>query len=94
MIAMVATLKIKEGHEADFEAAAKQLAAAVQANEPGNHLYQLCKGSEPQTYYFVERYESEEALAAHGASAHMKEHGGAMAPHMAGRPEILKLEEV
>ena len=91
---MLATLKIQEGHEADFEAAAQKLAAAVKANEPGNHLYQLCKGKEPQTYYFLERYENEEALAAHGASAHMKEHGGAMAPHMAGRPEILKLEEL
>ena len=94
MIAMLATLKVKEGHEADFEAAAGKLADAVRANEPGNHLYQLCKGDAPQTYYFIERYENEEALAAHGGSAHMKEHGGAMGPHMAGRPEILKLEEV
>jgi len=94
MIAMVATLKIKEGHEADFEAAAKKLVAAVAANEPGNHLYQLCKSPEPQTYVFIERYEDEEALAAHGGSAHMKEHGGAMAPHMAGPPSILKLEEL
>ena len=43
MIAMLATLKVKEGHEADFEAAAKKLAEAVRANEPGNQLYQLCK---------------------------------------------------
>jgi quinol monooxygenase YgiN len=94
MIAMVATLKVKEGHEAEFEAAAKKLCEAVRANEPGNHLYQLCKGDAPQTYYFIERYEDEAALAAHGASAHMKEHGGAMAPHMAGRPEILRLVEL
>ena len=67
------------------------LVEAVRKNEPGNHLYVLCKGSEPQTYYFLERYENEEALAAHGGSAHMKEHGGAMGPHMAGRPEILRL---
>ena len=94
MIAMLATLKVKEGHEADFEAAALKLAAAVKANEPGCHLYQLCKGEEAGTYYFMERYESAEALAAHGASPHMKEHGGAMAPHMAGRPEILRLTEL
>jgi quinol monooxygenase YgiN len=94
MIAMVAKLQVKEGHEADFEAAAKKLADAVRANEPGNHLYQLCRSDEPGTYYFLERYESEDALAAHGRSAHMKEHGGAMAPHMAGRPEIVRLKEI
>ena len=27
-------------------------------------------------------------------AAHMKEHGGAMGPHMAGRPEILRLTEL
>lgn len=94
MIAMLATAKVKEGHEADFEAAALKLAEAVRANEPGNHLYQLCKGDAPQTYYFLERYENEEALAAHGGAVHMKEFGAVMGQHMAGRPEILMLEEL
>ena len=94
MIAMVATIQIKEGHEAEFEAAATKLAEAVRANEPGNHLYLLCRTSEPQTYKFIERYEDAAALAAHGGSDHMKELGGAMAPHMAGRPTIEQFEEV
>jgi quinol monooxygenase YgiN len=55
MIAMLATLKVKEGHEADFEAAAKKLAEAVLTNEPGCKHYQLCRGDAPQTYYFMER---------------------------------------
>jgi quinol monooxygenase YgiN len=94
MIAMLATLEVKEGHEADFEAAAKKLAEAVRANEPGCKLYQLCRGDAPQTYYFMERYESDEALAAHGGSDHMRKLGAAMGPHMAGRPKILKLTEL
>ncbi len=94
MIAMVATIKIQEGHEEAFEAAANKLAEAVRANEPGNHLYILCRTGEPQTYAFLERYEDEAALAAHGSSAHMKELGAGLAPHMAGRPEIQKFEEV
>jgi len=38
MLAVVATLKVKAGQEADFEAVAKQLVAQVNANEPGCKL--------------------------------------------------------
>lgn len=94
MLTTIATLKIKEGHEAEFETVAKELAAAVNANEPGCHLYTLNKGDEPLTYVFVERYEDEAAVEAHRASDHFKTLGAAMGPHMAGRPDILRLKEV
>ena len=70
MIAIVATLKTKPGQGADFEAVARELAAKVNAEEPGCKLYQLCKASEPDTYVFMERYVDQAAQGATLADAH------------------------
>ena len=43
MIGVVATLKIKEGSGADFEAVASQLVEKVNANEDGVVYYDLYK---------------------------------------------------
>ena len=43
MIGIVATLNIKEGSGADFEAVAKQLVEKVNANEDGVVYYDLYK---------------------------------------------------
>jgi quinol monooxygenase YgiN len=94
MLATIATLKVKEGQEAEFEAAAKALVEAVNANEPGCLLYTLNKGDEPLTYVFIERYENEAAVEAHRNSDHFKTLGRAMGPFMDGRPDILRLKEV
>ena len=59
--ATVATIKVKPGQEAQFEAVTLKLAAAVNANEPGCLLYTLNKGEEASTYVFMERYKDEEA---------------------------------
>ena len=42
-IGVVATIKIQAGKNAEFEAVAKEMMAAVRANEPGNKLYSFCK---------------------------------------------------
>ena len=94
MIGIIATIKIKEGCEADFEAVVKELVAAVHANEPGVNFYSFHRGSEPCTYIVMEQYKDEDALKAHGASAHFKEIGGKMGPFMAGRPDIQRLDGV
>ncbi len=94
MLGVVATLKIKAGQEAQFEAVAKELAGKVNANEPGCLLYVLHKGEEPQTYVFMERYKDQEAVEAHRASAHYKELGRKMGEYMDGKPSILRLKEV
>ena len=51
MIGAVAELNIKDGSQADFEAAAKQLEAAVNANEPGVLYYKLFKVQGSTTKY-------------------------------------------
>lgn len=92
MIAVIATIRTKEGMGPQFEAAFAPLQAAVNANEPGNKLYQLTKPVEgADVYKVLEIYEDEAAVEAHRASSHFKELGAALGPFMAGRPEIERL---
>ena len=93
MIAVIATIRAKEGMGPEFEAAFAPLAAAVNANEPGNHLYRLTRvQGEADVYKVLEIYENQEAIDAHRASTHFKELGAALGPFMAGRAEIERLE--
>ncbi|HUO89328.1 MAG TPA: putative quinol monooxygenase [Rhizomicrobium sp.] len=94
-VGVVATIKIKEGANAAFEAVAKELMAAVRANEPGNKVYQFCRSkSDPTTYVVLEIYADQAALEAHGKSEHFRSIGAKMGPSMAGRPEIQYLDTV
>ena len=43
MLAVIAKLNVKEGSEAAFEEVMLNLAEQVNANEPGCHMYKLCK---------------------------------------------------
>lgn len=91
---IVATIKAKAGSEAEFQAAALQLAAAVRANEPGCLLYTLNKGDAPDTFVFMERYADEEALKAHRGTEHFKTLGRAMGAFMDGPPAVLRIVEL
>ncbi len=93
MLAVIATLKVVPGKEAEFEHVMLGLAKEVRANEPGNKLYTLTK-TEGGEYLMLELYESDEALAAHGQTAHFKAAGPKFAGLMAGRPEIQRLTVV
>ncbi len=91
MKAIIAKAKVQDGKEAEFEKVALELAKQVEANEPGNKLYRLCKSAEGE-YVFVELYDSPEAMAEHRTSPHMKEAGPKFFALMAGRPEITVLD--
>ena len=93
MIGIVATLKIKEGSGADFEAVASQLVEKVNANEDCVVYYDLYKEDET-TYVFLERYKDQEAQEAHGKTDYFRELGAQMGGFMAGAPEIKVLESV
>ena len=93
MIGIVATLKIKDGSGADFEAIASQLVEKVNANEEGVVYYDLYK-EDDTTYVFLERYKDEEAHAAHGKTEYFRELGAQMGGFMAGAPEIKMLQSV
>lgn len=94
MIAVVATIKTKPGQGAEFEAVARELAAKVNAEEPGCKLYQLCKAGEPDTYVFMERYVDQAAIEAHRVTPYFKELGKKMGAFMDGRPDVKVMQEI
>jgi len=94
-IGLLATIKIQAGKNAEFEAVAKELMAAVRANEPGNKVYQFCKSRDDETTYVVmEVYADQAALDVHGKTDHFRTIGAKMGPCMAGRPELKFFEAV
>lgn len=95
MIGIIATLKVQDGKGPELEAVFKELAKLVRANEPGCHAYELTKSrSDPNTYKVLELYADQDAVAAHGGSAHFKEHSPKMGPFLAGRPDVELLDGV
>jgi quinol monooxygenase YgiN len=94
-VGVVATLKVAEGKNADFEKVFGELAAQVKANEPGNQLYRVFKSkSDPQTYVVMEIYADQAALEAHGKSDHFRAAGPKIAPTMGGKPEIQYFDSI
>lgn len=90
MLALIATMKVAPGKEAEFEKVFIALAKEVRAKEPGNHLYTLTKDADGG-YHVLEIYESEEALTAHGKTDHFRAAGPKLGPTLAGRPELKRL---
>jgi quinol monooxygenase YgiN len=94
MLGVVATLKVKPGMEAQFEAVAKELVAKVNAHEAGCKLYALHRAEADATYVFMERYVDQAAVDAHRATDYFKALGRKMGEYMEGRPDVLRLREV
>jgi quinol monooxygenase YgiN len=92
MIGVVARLKAAAGKEAEFEAAALRLQAAVNANEPGCLLYRAFRvHDEPGVYVFMEQYRDQAAVDAHRASDHFRTIGRELAPYLDGAPVITRM---
>lgn len=88
-IGVVATIKIQDGKNAEFEAAATEMMGLVKKNEPGNSLYQFAKSKKDATTYVVmEIYADQAALEAHGKSDHYKAFGGKIGGLLGGRPDV------
>jgi quinol monooxygenase YgiN len=94
-IAVAAKIKAKAGSEAQVEAAFREMITKVRANEPGTLSYILHRSvQDPTVFYFYETYADQASFDAHGKTAHMKEMGGRIGPHLDGRPEVLVLNEL
>ena len=94
-IGIVATMKIQEGKNAEFEAFFGELAKQVRANEPGCLAYQLTKSrTEPNVYKVLELYKDQDALTHHGGTEYFKAAGPKFGAVLAGRPEIEYLDGV
>jgi quinol monooxygenase YgiN len=73
MIGVIAKLKIKDGDRDNFIEAMGKLVQAVADNEPDCFYYEMHETDDPQTIMMMELY---------------KTLGMALAPFMAGAPEI------
>lgn len=72
-VGIVATLKIKQGREQEFEAIIAELAEKVRAHEPGSQLYKMFRSqTEKGTYVVMEICDDAEALKVHQASDHVR----------------------
>ena len=93
MPSIVATLKVKDDKVEQARSFLKQLSADTLAKEPGTLAYTVHqRKDDPTVFVFYEKYESDAALAQHGEN--LKAVGAGFAEILAGRPEIVYLEEV
>jgi len=73
MIAVIATIHVREDKVADFERAVRELEAAVKAREPDCLLYRMARSrTEPLTYKNLEIFRDQAALDSHQAQEHFK----------------------
>ncbi len=95
ILGIVATLKVKPGKEAEFEAVFRDLQAQVKANEPGALQYEVFKSkANASTYIVMEQYKSEADLAAHRTTPHMAAAGPKLGAVLDGRPAIELLDKL
>ena len=93
MIGLVVTLKVKDGKQEEFEGVARELIAAVRANEPGNVQYALTRKQGSTTeYVFLEQYKSQADLDAHGKTTHYTTLAPKLGPCLDGRPDMIRLD--
>ena len=100
MINVVAILTAKSGAGPALLAAVQANLAAVRA-EAGCIEYGPAQDAPFSPAKFgedsivvLEKWDSAEALGAHGKTPHMKELGGKIGPHLDGRPEVTILHEI
>ena len=94
MIAVVAKIPIKEEKMDEFIEAFKGLMAHV-AGEEGTLMYTLNRDqADPNTLIVMERYKDKAALDAHSSTPHFKEFFEKSGDCIAGRPEIILMDEL
>jgi quinol monooxygenase YgiN len=73
MVGGLKIVRVKTGHEAEFESLFKQLRMQMHQSEPGCILYSLLKSrTDPLAYFVHEQYINQAALDAHQISPYGK----------------------
>ena len=94
MVSVIAKMPMKEDKIEEAIASIKELMAEV-AKEEGTVLYTLNRDPKnPNTLIFMERYKDKAAVEAHSATPHFKAFFAKGASLLAGRPEIILMEEI
>ncbi|CAH2776593.1 MAG: FIG00453297: hypothetical protein [uncultured Paraburkholderia sp.] len=92
-IAVVAISVAKPGHEEQLREAAEGLVGPTR-NEQGTLQYDFHRDvQEPRRFVFIERWESQDALAAHAKSAHIAAYKQAVADWVE-HPEIRVVSKI
>lgn len=76
MATILAHIKIREGHEARFEALACEMYKATHANETAVREYQYWRGAEPRTYYTFMSFDDHRSFIVHQTSNHHEDRSG------------------
>lgn len=94
-ITQLAKFKLNMEKEKESLEALKEMCAAVEKEEPGVLAY-LCHRSSkhPEELIFFEVYKDEEALKAHGKTAHMGKLRGAFLTYFRPPLEVTRLDRV
>jgi quinol monooxygenase YgiN len=91
-IGITVRFEIKPGADGEFEAGFRKAASAVKAQDEGCEMYDLYRSIDsPTSYVMVERWATEELLAAHMKSPTMAGMA-ALAPHFASPPSLAKYD--
>ncbi len=94
-VGIIATLRIQDGKQAEFEEMFGALKTAVMANEKGCTLYSLCRDKDDTTTYRVmEQYADEAALGEHGKSGDVRAAMGGLGGCLAGAPELVHVNVI
>ena len=94
MIVITAILKAAEGKGDELEQEFKNLVPKV-LQDPGTIAYMVHRAmDDPSKFLVYEKYESVEALRAHGSTPHFREFSRATASMVDGRPEIGRYQEI
>jgi quinol monooxygenase YgiN len=94
MVSVIAKLPMKEEKVQEAIAAIKELMKEV-AKEDGTVLYTLNRDAKnPNTLVFMERYKDKAAVDTHSGTPHFKAFFAKAAEFLAGRPEIVIMEEI
>ncbi len=94
MIVVLALLQAQPGKGDEVEKAFKELIPKV-LKDPGTIAYKLNRNiEEPDKFCVYEKYESMDALKAHGQTEHFKAFGRATRELFAGRAQVSRYNEV
>ena len=92
MIVITAALKAAEGKGDELEQEFKKLVPKV-LNDPGTISYAVHRAMDnPSRFLVYEKYESAEALRAHGSTPHFREFSRATASMVEGRAEVARYQ--
>jgi quinol monooxygenase YgiN len=93
-VVVAAVIKVNEGKGKEFEKEFLQLQSKV-LKDPGAIAYIMHRSvDDPCTFFFYEKYASDEAVKYHTSTDHFKGFFQKMGPIMKGKPEISFYHEV